>query len=169
MKIKLTCLALCMLALCGCGKQPENVAKVQRLPAGHFISWDQAQWVNWLGNAGFTQIQTKDDGLACDLMGTTTDNKQVVVNFFPDGKLKDLMFAHITSDLSATGKLATAQSCLSMVDSLEPYLGDSFAEIADTDRNAAFLMNTRKYPWRNTPYVIGITTANKFWLEFKTE
>jgi hypothetical protein len=166
MKHKLTYLILSLLVLCGCGREPRVAPAEQRLPAGHFISWNKARWVDWLNKAEFTQIQTKDDGLACDIMGSTVDNKRVIVNFFPDGRLKDLMFTHITLDLSATGKLATARSCLSIVDGLDPYLGDSFAEIADTDRNAAFLMNTRKYSWRNTSYVIGITTANKFWLEF---
>jgi hypothetical protein len=169
MKNTVALTAVCLLALCGCARKPDGLSEEARLPAGHFISWDRAQWVEWSRQVGFTTIQGRDDGLFCDLMGTTTNNRRLIVNFLPGGGLKDLMIAHITLDVSATGKLETVRSCLTMLDALDPHLCDSFAEIADRDRAAAFLMNTRKYPWRDTAYVIGITTANKFWMEISNQ
>ena len=136
------------------------------LPAGHFIAWSMTDWTNWMHSIGMSKIQTKNDGLVCDVMAKSPEGDEVILNFFPDGRLKDFMFAHISTDLSATGQIACARQCLMMADSLDQHLGESFAEIAKTDK-AAFIFNTRPYPWRSTPYDIGITTGNKFWFQFR--
>lgn len=115
-------------------------------------------------SAGYTEIKTKNDGTVCDLMGQSPEGGQIILNFLPDGRMKDVMFTYIKPDLSATGRIATARRCLDMAGTLDSQLADSFAQILDSDR-AALVANTRPYPWLDTGYDVGITTGNKFWMQ----
>ena len=162
-------IAAMMLTAFGCGRQDSTAIKPHAQTNGDFVSWDNNQWRAWLSESGFNEIITKDEGVVCDMMARSPDGRQIIMNFLESGKLKDIMFAHIISDLSVTGKMQSAKSCLNMADSLDMALGNSFREIMNTDYEAAFTMNTRKYPWRTTPYVLGITTANKFWMELNQQ
>ena len=131
----------------------------------HFTVWTQPQWTNWMASVGMTSINTKNDGLSCDIMGQAVDGQKIIVNFAADGGLKDFMVGDITLDLSSTGRLNSAATCMAIIKELDGDLHAAFEDVLWNDQQAAMFGNTQKHPWGTNGYVIGITTANKFWLE----
>ena len=166
MVLRLLMTSMVVIVTASCSRRE---AEPQLTRPGQFIYWNAEEWKTWFHHTGYTEVLTRHDGMASDLVARKSLSEQVLVNFLADGVLGNLMVANIQPGVSIEAAFESAKACLDVTERLDPVLAAGFAHILENDMRAALLLNTTAYRWQNTEYFLSISTGNKFVVTHRTQ